>query len=133
MENEAARPPQLPSIFHWEDHSDETPHPRTKWIREYREIVSGRIVRRAVKRTEKDKDTHYRRHGVQVYTLAFTAGGGMSQKSRSFFDNMCLMFDRHDIGAQFKFRKESVARVAQLITRFAASLYSAHAAEVAAK
>ena len=37
----------------------------------------------------KDKARHYRRHGVQV-TLAFTVGGGMSQKSISFFDNIRL-------------------------------------------
>ena len=125
LEEDKARGPALPPLFFWEDHSDESPHPETNVIRKFRQLASARVVGAAVRRGERDKTRKY--GAVSVYPLVFTAGGGISQLSKTFFDNLCVMFDAKDVGKQSKFRKEMVARVSLSITRFGASMLAMHA------
>ena len=87
----ATRPPQLPSesILQWADHSEDTAS-KDKMIGKYREIVTERIVRRGVNRAERTRRGTIVGMVFRSLTLAFTVGGGMSQKSISFFDNIRL-------------------------------------------
>ena len=94
-------------------------------IRKFRQLASARVVGAAVRKGERDKTRKY--GAVSVYPLVFTAGGGISQLSKTFFDNLCVMFDAKDVGKQSKFRKEMVARVSLSITRFGASMLAMHA------
>ena len=112
---DAARPPQPPPLFFWDDHSDENPHPEIAYNRKFRELIRDRTLRPLMTTVHNEKVAHYGL--LTVRPLIFTSGGAMTTTTTGLIDELTLLKDPHDIGEQSRFRKEFVGRLSIILIR----------------
>ena len=112
IELDKARPPRPPPLFFWEDHSSETPHPQTVFIRKYRELAIQKSVMVDVGKAIRRKKNHYGQW--PVVPLVFTYEGYLGKDVRELCDNLAIQFGdvhKESLGFMSYFRRDLLGRL----------------------